>query len=82
MNFRTAHLIKVILYVLACAVALVVFFGQLSQSLKWILLAIAVVLLIGGSVVNAQFCRCPHCGALLPAKWRLPRTCPNCNEEL
>lgn len=82
MNFRIAHYLKVTLNLLACAVALVVFFGQFAQSLKWVLLGVAVALLVGGSVVGASFCRCPNCGELLPAKWRLPHSCPSCGEEL
>lgn len=82
MNYRVAHFLKVTMNLLACAVALVVFFGQFAQGMKWVLLVVAIALLIGGSVIGATFCRCPHCGNILPVKWKLPHICPNCDGEL
>ena len=43
---------------------------------------IAVVLVVASVFYKAFTLKCPHCGAFLPAKYKLPETCPACNKSV
>lgn len=43
---------------------------------------IAVALVIGSVFYKALTLKCPHCGGFLPAKYKLPETCPACGKPI
>lgn len=43
---------------------------------------IAVALVIVSVLYKAMMLKCPHCGAFLPAKYKLPETCPACSKSV
>ena len=43
---------------------------------------VAVVAVLASAVYKALTLKCPHCGAFLPAKYKLPETCPNCSKSV
>ena len=43
---------------------------------------VALIVVFGSVFYKAFTLKCPHCGAFLPAKYKLPQTCPNCNKSV
>ena len=52
--------------------------GEGIHYFVWI--AIALVLL--SVFYKAVMLKCPHCGAFLPAKYKLPEKCPACGQSV
>ena len=52
--------------------------GEGVHYFVWIAVALAVL-----SVFYKAFTlKCPHCGAFLPTKYKLPERCPACNKSV
>lgn len=43
---------------------------------------IAMALVFGSVFYKAFTLKCPHCGGFLPAKYKLPETCPACGKSI
>ena len=50
----------------------------LSNTVLWILLGAAILLLAAGAMIQYAYWRCPHCKKLLP-KLADTERCPECN---
>ena len=73
-----SHLFMIAGVVLAVAGLFLRQEGEGVHYLVWV--AVALVAL---SVFYKAFTlKCPHCGAFLPAKYKLPERCPACNESV
>lgn len=73
-----SHLIMIAGFVLAVA-GLVLQQGQEGvHYLVWV----AVALVVLSVFYKAVTLKCPHCGAFLPAKYKLPEKCPACNKSV
>ena len=73
-----SHLIMLAGFVLAVA-GLVLQQGQ--EGVHYLVWA-AVALVVISVFYKAFTLKCPHCGAFLPAKYKLPDTCPACNKPV
>jgi len=45
------------------------------------LIWVAIVLVFGSVVYKGATVLCPHCGRVLPARYRVPATCPHCRKS-
>lgn len=52
--------------------------GEGVHYLVWIAISLAIVSVL----YKAFMLKCPHCGAFLPARYKLPQTCPACNNSV
>ena len=71
-----SHLIMIAGFVLAVAGMILRQEGEGIHYFVWI----AVALVIVSVLYKAMMLKCPHCGAFLPAKYKLPEQCPACNQ--
>ena len=58
-----------------------VFLRQEGEGIHF-LVWVAVAAVIVSVFYKALTLKCPHCGAFLPAKYKLPETCPACNKSV
>ncbi len=73
-----SHLIMIVGVVLAIAGVILNQGNEGVHYLVWV----AVAVVFGSVLYKAFTLKCPHCGAFLPAKYKLPDTCPNCNKSV
>ena len=71
-----SHLILVVGVVLALAGVYLRQEGEGIHYLVWIAIGLAVASVL----YKAFMLKCPHCGTFLPARYKLPETCPACKK--
>ena len=73
-----SHLFMIVGVALAVAGVILNQGNEGIHYLVWVAVALVAV-----SVFYKAFTlKCPHCGAFLPAKYKLPQTCPSCNKSV
>ena len=68
------------LLIMAAGVVLLLI-SLLDRDLKY-LVWIAAALVLGSVVYKVITMKCPHCGAFLPVKYKLPANCAQCGKSL
>ena len=73
-----SHMFTIAGVVLAIAGMILRQEGEGIHYLVWV----AVALIMVSVFYKAVTLKCPHCGAFLPAKYKLPETCPACSKSV
>jgi len=48
----------------------------------WIPFVLGYLLMVSGALYQHKYFKCPHCGAKLTTRMKMPNFCPNCGKKL
>lgn len=81
-NLKTHMLISNVLMIAGVLLAIAGLLLQQGKEGIHFLVWVALGLAVGSVVYKILTLKCPHCGAFLPVKYKLPTQCLNCGKTL